>query len=57
VRRATQADVAAASGTEVLLKDDPDLVPLETIPGRDQYEFPPGERPPWQWHLQSVYPG
>ena len=57
VRRATQADVAAASGTEVLLKDDPDLVPLETIPGRDQYEFLPGERPPWQWRLQSIYPG
>jgi hypothetical protein len=57
IRRATQADVDAAAGTEVLLKDDPDLVPLETIPGRDQYEFPPGERPPWQWHLQSVYPG
>ena len=57
VRHATQADVEAASGTEVLLKDDPSLVPLETIPGRDQYEFPDGERPPWQWKLQSIYPG
>ena len=55
--RATQADVAAASGTDVLLKEDPNLVPLETIPGRDQYEFPAGERPPWRWQLQSVYPG
>jgi len=33
-RRATQADVEAASGTPVLLKDDPALVPLETLPGR-----------------------
>jgi hypothetical protein len=41
----------------VLLKDDPNLVPLETIPGRDQYEFPAGEQPPWRWKLQSIYPG
>jgi hypothetical protein len=57
VRRATQVDVAAASGVEVLLRDDPNLVPLETIPGRDQYEFGPGEQPPWRWKLQSIYPG
>jgi hypothetical protein len=57
VRRASQADVDAAAGTRVLLEDDPNLVPLETIPGRDQYEFPPGEQPPWRWKLQSIYPG
>jgi hypothetical protein len=57
IRRATQADVEAASGTPVLLKDDPMLVPLETLPGRDHYEFPAGERPPWQWRLPSTYPG
>ena len=57
VRRATQADVEAAAGTLVLLRDDPNLVPLETIPGRDQYRFPSGERPPWQWKLRSIYPG
>jgi hypothetical protein len=57
VRRATQEDVEATSGTEVLLKDDPNLVPLETVPGRNQYEFPPGERPPWQWSIESIYPG
>jgi hypothetical protein len=57
LRRATQAEVEAASGTPVLLRDDPNLVPLETIPGRDQYEFPPGEQPPWRWQLQSIYPG
>ena len=33
------------------------LVPLETLPGRDQYEFPADERPPWQWKIQSRYPG
>jgi Flp pilus assembly pilin Flp len=56
-RRATQADVEAASGTPVLLKDDPALVPLETLPGRDQYEFPAGEEPPWRWRVRGAYPG
>lgn len=55
--RATQADVEAASDTPVLLKDDPMLVPLETLPGRDQYEFPAGEEPPWRWRVGSRYPG
>jgi hypothetical protein len=57
VRRATQSDVDAAAGIPVLLKDDPMLVPLETLPGRDQYEFPPGEEPPWRWKIESRYPG
>jgi hypothetical protein len=57
VRRATQAQVEAASHVRVLKKDDPALVPLETLPGRDHYEFPPGEKPPWQWHVDSRYPG
>ena len=57
VRRATAADIEAAAGISVLLKDDPMLVPLETLPGRDQYEFPAGERPPWQWKIESRYPG
>jgi hypothetical protein len=57
VRRATAGDVAAASGTPVLLRDDPNLVPLETLRGRNHYDFPPGERPPWQWQVEGVYPG
>jgi hypothetical protein len=56
-RRATAADIEAASGTPVLLRDDPALVPLETVPGRNQYRFPRGERPPWQWGLDGIYPG
>ncbi len=56
-RRATQAQVEAASHVRVLLKDDPALVPLETLPGRDHYDFPPGEEPPWRWRIQSRYPG
>ncbi len=56
-RRATQAQVEAASATRVLLKDDPALVPLETLPGHDHYDFPAGERPPWQGHVHARYPG
>lgn len=56
-RRAGQAEVEAATRTEVLIKEDPALVPLETLPGRNHYEFPPGERPRWQWHVGGLYPG
>jgi hypothetical protein len=51
VRRADAATIAAAAGTEVLLGDDPALVPLETLPGRNHYEFPAAEAPPWQWRV------
>lgn len=57
VRRAGQTQIEAARHVRVLLKDDPALVPLETLPGRDQYDFPPGEQPPWRWRIQSRYPG
>jgi hypothetical protein len=56
-RRATQADVNAAADTEVLLSDNPALVPLETLPGRNHYEFPADEAPPWQWQVEGRYPG
>ena len=57
VRRAGRAQIEAASHVRVLLKDDPNLVPLETLPGRDQYDFPPGEEPPWRWKVRGRYPG
>lgn len=57
VRRAGQADVEAAGGTPVLAEDDPALVPLETLPGRNHYDFPTGEEPPWQWQVRGRYPG
>jgi hypothetical protein len=56
-RHATQADVDAASGTPVRLKDDPALVPLETLAGRDHYDFPAAEQPPWQWRVHGLHPG
>jgi hypothetical protein len=57
VRRATQAQIEAAAHVRVLLEDDPNLVPLETLPGRDQYDFPAGEEPPWRWRVRGIYPG
>jgi Flp pilus assembly pilin Flp len=57
VRRAGQAQIDAAANVPVLLKDDPALVPLETLPGRNHYDFPAGERPPWQWQVNPLYPG
>jgi hypothetical protein len=57
VRRAGQAQVEAASHVRVLLEDDPALVPLETLPGRDHYDFPAGEQPPWRWKVKGRYPG
>ncbi len=57
VRRADRTQVEAASQVRVLVKDVPALVPLETLPGRDHYEFPPGEEPPWRWQVEGIYPG
>ena len=57
VRRAGQTQIDAAASVQVLLEDDPALVPLETLPGRNHYEFPASERPPWQWRVSGRYPG
>jgi hypothetical protein len=50
-RTAGDAEIAAAAGIRLSVEDDPALVPLETLPGRDHYRFPPGEQPPWQWQV------
>ena len=42
VRIAGATDIAAASRIRLNLEDDPALVPLETLMGRDRYPFPPG---------------
>lgn len=57
IRRADPAAVEAAAAVEVRADQDPALVPLETLPGRNHYEFPPGEEPPWQWRVAGLYPG
>jgi hypothetical protein len=57
VRRPTSPDVVALASTPLLETANPRLVPLETLPGRNHYDFPPAEEPPWRWQVQSVYPG
>jgi hypothetical protein len=56
-RTATEAAIEAAAGTEVRASQDPALVPLETLPGHDHYDFPADETPPWQGHVEGRYPG
>jgi hypothetical protein len=54
---ATAGDIEAAAGARLRLSDDPALVPLETLPGRNHYEFPASEEPPWRWLVPGRYPG
>ncbi len=56
VRRAASADVAALASTPLLETAVPALVALETLDGRNQYDWAPGEEPPWRWRVESVYP-
>ena len=57
VHQADGGDIEAAGGVEVLVSDDPALVPLETLPGRNHYDFPAVEEPPWRWRVRGTYPG
>jgi hypothetical protein len=50
------ADVARLAPTELLDSAVPAIVPLETLDGRNQYDFPAAEEPPWRWQVESVYP-
>jgi hypothetical protein len=52
-RTAGSTEIAAAARLRLSVEDDPALVPLETLPGRDHYVFGPGEEPPWQWAIRS----
>jgi hypothetical protein len=53
VRVAGPAEIAAAAAIRLNVEDSPALVPLETLPGRNHYEFPRGEEPPWRWLIPS----
>jgi hypothetical protein len=52
-RTAAAADVAALAATPLLESQDPKLVPLETVAGRNHFDFPAGEEPPWRWRIDS----
>jgi hypothetical protein len=57
VRHASSADVERYASTPLLDSANPVLVPLETLYGRDHYDFPADEEPPWRWKVESVYAG
>ena len=50
-------ELAAAAAIRLNLEDDPALVPLETLAGRNHHEFPRSEEPPWRWRVSARYPG
>ena len=56
MRRASSAEVAASASTPLLESANPRLVPLETLPGRNHYDFSGAEEPPWRWQVEGVYP-
>lgn len=56
-RKTGPEEIQAASGTRVLLQDSPRLVPLEILPGRNHYDLPAGDEPPWRWKVRPVYGG
>ena len=53
VRRGGAAEIEAASSLRLDLEDDPALVPLELLSGRNHYDFPVSEDPPWRWRIDS----
>jgi hypothetical protein len=56
-RGARSEQVSAAADTPLLEDASPRLVPLETLSGRNHYDFAAGEEPPWRWRVDSSYPG
>ena len=53
LRTGGEAEIAAASSLRLDLEDDPALVPLETLAGRNHLDFPEAEEPPWRWRVAS----
>ncbi len=56
-RVAGPAEIEAAAGTRLSLEDSPRLVPLEILPGRNHYDFPRREIPPWRWKVEPASNG
>jgi hypothetical protein len=55
-REVSSEDVARLASTPLLDSDIPTLVPLETLPGRDSFQFSAREQPPWRGLVTTVYP-
>jgi hypothetical protein len=54
VRRGGPDEIASAAALRLNLEDDPALVPLEILPGRNHVDFPAAEEPPWRWRVASL---
>jgi hypothetical protein len=52
-RRVSGAEVQALASTPLLESANPKLVPLETLGPRNQYDWAPGEEPPWRWRITT----
>ena len=56
VREVSSAEVQRLAPTPLLDDAIPALVALETLDGRNQYDWTAGEEPLWRWRVESVYP-
>ena len=50
-RLISSEEVKTLAATPLLDEQVPALVPLETLPGANHYEFSEGEEPPWRWQI------
>lgn len=55
-RSVTSAEVDELAATPLLEDAVPALVALETLAGRNHYDFAPGEEPPWRWGVEPAIP-
>jgi hypothetical protein len=55
-RRLDSTEIARHAATPLLQTAVPVLVPLETLAGRNHYDFAAREEPPWRWRVESRYP-
>jgi Flp pilus assembly pilin Flp len=56
-READDETVARLASTPLLEDAVPQLIALETLAGRNHYEFPPAEEPPWRWQVAPLTAG
>jgi hypothetical protein len=54
VRSASAGEVDLLGSTPLPETASPRLVPLETLPGRNHYEFAAAEEPPWRWRVPGA---
>ena len=51
-RPVSSEEVSALASTPLLETDVPALVPLETLPGANHFQFSADEEPPWRWRIE-----